>query len=215
MSPARVLIVDDHPVVRQGIKSLLSNYDTFEVVGEAATGATAIDQFRSARPDVVLLDIRLAKDSGLEVLDSILDDDPEARVLMLSSFDDDEYVERSLRAGALGYVLKGDSDAQLVSAIEAVAAGHRALSPRVAEQLVELMLSPTQAHGPEFEEPEFEEIDRAILRMLSDGASNGQIASKLFMSDSSVKRRIRSIFNRLGVTRRAEAAAEAARPGLV
>jgi DNA-binding NarL/FixJ family response regulator len=210
MIPARVLIVDDHPVVRQGIKSLLSNYDTFEVVGEAATGASAIDQFRSSRPDVVLLDIRLAKDSGLEVLDSILDDDPEARVLMLSSFDDDEYVERSLRAGALGYVLKGDSDAQLVSAIEAVAEGHRALSPRVAEQLVELMLSPTQAHGPEFEE-----VDRAILRMLSDGASNGQIASKLFMSDSTVKRRIRSIFNRLGVTRRAEAAAEAARRGLV
>jgi DNA-binding NarL/FixJ family response regulator len=210
MIPARVLIVDDHPVVRQGIKSLLSNYDTFEVVGEAATGASAIDQFRSSRPDVVLLDIRLAKDSGLEVLDSILDDDPEARVLMLSSFDDDEYVERSLRAGALGDVLKGDSDAQLVSAIEAVAEGHRALSPRVAEQLVELMLSPTQAHGPEFEE-----VDRAILRMLSDGASNGQIASKLFMSDSTVKRRIRSIFNRLGVTRRAEAAAEAARRGLV
>lgn len=210
MTPARVLIVDDHPVVRQGIRSLLSNYDTFEVVGEAATGPTAIDEFRSSRPDVVLLDIRLAKDSGLEVLDSILDDDPEARVLMLSSFDDDEYVERSLRAGALGYVLKGDSDAQLVSAIEAVAEGHRALSPRVAEQLVELMLSPTQAQGPEFEE-----VDRAILRMLSDGASNGQIASKLFMSDSSVKRRIRSIFSRLGVTRRAEAAAEAARRGLV
>ena len=149
MTPARVLIIDDHPVVRQGIKSLLSNYETFEVVGEAATGETAIDQFRSSRPDVVLLDIRLAKDSGLEVLDSILDDDPEARVLMLSSFDDDEYVERSLRAGALGYVLKGDSDAQLVSAIEAVAGGHRALSPRVAEQLVELMLSPTQTStGP-------------------------------------------------------------------
>jgi DNA-binding NarL/FixJ family response regulator len=210
MTPARVLIIDDHPVVRQGIKSLLSNYETFEVVGEAATGEMALDEFRSSRPDVVLLDIRLAMDSGLEVLDSILDDDPEARVLMLSSFDDDEYVERSLRAGALGYVLKGDSDAQLVSAIEAVAGGHRALSPRVAEQLVELMLSPTQQPGPEFEE-----VDRAILRMLSDGASNGQIASKLFMSDSTVKRRIRSIFNRLGVTRRAEAAAEAARRGLV
>lgn len=210
MTPARVLIIDDHPVVRQGIKSLLSNYETFEVVGEAATGQAAIDEFRASRPDVVLLDIRLAHDSGLEVLDSILDDDPDARVLMLSSFDDDEYVERSLRAGALGYVLKGDSDAQLVSAIEAVAGGHRALSPGVAEQLVELMLSPTQPHGPEFEE-----VDRAILRMLSDGASNGQIASKLFMSDSTVKRRIRSIFNRLGVTRRAEAAAEAARRGLV
>jgi len=210
MTPARVLIIDDHPVVRQGIKSLLSNYENFQVVGEAATAQAAIDQFQSSRPDVVLLDIRLAQDSGLEVLDSILDDDPDARVLMLSSFDDDEYVERSLRAGALGYVLKGDSDAQLVSAIEAVAGGHRALSPGVAEQLVELMLSPSHHQGPEFEE-----VDRAILRMLSDGASNTQIASKLFMSDSTVKRRIRSIFSRLGVTRRAEAAAEAARRGLV
>lgn len=210
MTVARVLIVDDHPVVRQGIKSLLSNYDTFEVVGEASTGQAAIDQYRTSHPDVVLLDIRLAQDSGLEVLDSILDDDPDARVLMLSSFDDDEYVERSLRAGALGYVLKGDSDAQLVSAIEAVAGGHRALSPRVAEQIVELMLSPSPQTGPEFDE-----VDRGILRMLSDGASNGQIASKLFMSDSTVKRRIRSIFNRLGVARRAEATAKAARRGLV
>jgi DNA-binding NarL/FixJ family response regulator len=207
---ARVLIVDDHPVVRQGIKSLLSSYDTFQVVGEAATCGSAIEQFRTSRPDVVLLDIRLAGDSGLEVLDSILDDDPGAKVLMLSSFDDDEYVQRSLRAGALGYVLKGDSDAELVSAIEAVAKGHRALSPRVTENLVESLFGP-----PPLQDPEFDELDRSILRMLSDGLSNAQIAARLFMSDSTAKRRIRSIFERLGAGRRAEATAEAARRGLV
>jgi DNA-binding NarL/FixJ family response regulator len=209
---ARVLIVDDHPVVRQGIKSLLSSYEAFEVVGEADNGRVAIEKFRSSKPDVVLLDIRLADDSGLEVLDLILDDDPEARVLMLSSFDDDEYVNRSLRAGALGYVLKGDSDAQLVSAIEAVASGHRALSPRVTDQIVDRMITPSGDQSPEHE---FDEVDRAILSMMSDGASNARIASQLFMSDSTVKRRIRAIFNRLGVARRAEAAAEAARRGLV
>lgn len=207
---ARVLIVDDHPVVRQGIKSLLSSYDVFQVVGEAATAGAAIEQFRTANPDVVLLDIRLAGDSGLEVLDSILDLDPGAKVLMLSSFDDDEYVQRSLRAGALGYVLKGDSDGELVSAIEAVAAGHRALSPRVTESLVDRIFG-----APAGREPEFDEIDRSILRMLSDGLSNTQIASRLFMSDSTAKRRIRTIFERLGAGRRAEATAEAARRGLV
>lgn len=207
---ARVLIVDDHPVVRQGIKSLLSSYDSFLVVGEAATSQAALSQFKEQQPDVVLLDIRLANDSGLEVLDLILDDDPEARVLMLSSFDDREYIERSLRAGALGYILKGDSDAQLVSAIKTVAEGHRAFSAQVTDRLVASWLDPT----PD-DPPEWDQTDLAILRMLSDGASNTGIANRLFMSDSTVKRRIRAIFARLGVGRRAEATAEAARRGLV
>ncbi|HEU4751030.1 MAG TPA: response regulator transcription factor, partial [Acidimicrobiia bacterium] len=105
MSGASILIVDDHPVVRKGIKSLLSNYDGYRVVGEASTIKEALEQFLSTQPEVVLLDIRLANESGLEALDAILDADPQARVLMLSSFDDEEYVQRSLQAGARGYVL--------------------------------------------------------------------------------------------------------------
>lgn len=205
---ASVLIVDDHPVVRKGIRSLLSNYREFTIVGEAATPEEAVEAFLRHRPDVVLLDIRLAGGSGLEVLSTILDRDPGAKVLMLSSFDDEEYVHRSLKAGALGYVLKGDSDAVLVTAVQTVASGRHALSPHVTDQLV------AQLYLGE-DKPDFDDSDREILRLLAQGASNTEIADRLFMSDSTVKRRLRAIFNRLGVSRRAEAVAEAVRRGLV
>ena len=210
MTTARILLVDDHPVVRKGLKSLLSNYAEFDVVGEAATAAEAVERFREVAPDVVLLDIRLAGSSGLEVLRKLLSIDPGAKVLMLSSFDDEEYVDASLRAGALGYVLKGDSDSVLVTAIETVAGGRRALSPDVTDQLVEQLYGQGRVLGPELDE-----IDRTMLRLLAEGASNVRIAEELFMSDSSVKRRLRAVFGRLGVSRRAEAVAEAIRRGLV
>lgn len=210
--PARVLIVDDHPVVRKGIRSLLSNYPQLEVAAEAGTGEEAIRLFTEARPDVVLLDIRLGSDSGLEVLDRILDLDPDARVLMLSSFDDEEYLTRSLRAGALGYILKGDSDAVLVTAIETVAAGGKALGPEVTQRLVDRLYG----EGPAPADPSpLEEVDLEILRALTEGVSNHDIARRLFMSDSTVKRRIRRIFDYLGVNRRPEAVAEAVRRRLV
>lgn len=208
--PARVMIVDDHPVVRKGIRSLLSNYPQLDVTAEASTRQEAISSFQESHPDVVLLDIRLGSDSGLEILDELLDIDPKARVLMLSSFDDEEYVTRSLRAGAYGYILKGDSDAVLVTAIETVAEGGRALGPEVTHRLVERL------YGEEPDDEDgLDEIDRRILDALAEGASNHEIARRLFMSDSTVKRRIRAIFDHLGVNRRPEAVAEAVRRGLV
>jgi DNA-binding NarL/FixJ family response regulator len=210
MMRATVLIVDDHPVVRTGIKSLLSNYPHLTVAGEAATAEEAISAFRELAPDVVLLDIRLGEDSGLAVLDELLDLDSEVRVLMLSSFDDEEYFTRSLRTGAAGYVLKADSDEMLVNAIEAVAAGGRVFGPKMAHWLVEKL----DGHSETADSP-FDEVDREILAALADGASNSDIASRLFISDSTVKRRLRSIFDRLGANRRAEAVAEAVRRGLV
>ena len=211
MTSATVLIVDDHPVVRTGIKSLLSNYAHLAVAGEAATAEEALEAYRTLRPDVVLLDIRLGAGSGLAVLDELLDLDPEARVLMLSSFDDEEYLTRSLRTGAAGYVLKIDSDEMLVNAIEAVAAGGRVLGPHMADWLVRKLddNAGTGARG------DFDVVDREVLAALANGESNSDIAARLFISDSTVKRRLRSIFDRLGVNRRAEAVAEAVRRGLV
>lgn len=208
--PARILIIDDHPVVRKGIRSLLSNYPQLEVVAEAGTRREAIAAFADSSPDVVLLDIRLGEETGLEVLDELLDIDPEARILMLSSFDDEEYVTRSLRAGALGYILKGDSDAVLATAIETVAAGGRALGPEVTHRLVEQLYGNHDSGGDKLDE-----IDLEILAALAEGDSNRDIARRLFMSDSTVKRRIRAIFDHLGVNRRPEAVAEAVRRGLV
>lgn len=210
MTSATVLIVDDHPVVRTGIKSLLSNYPHLTVAGEAATAEQAVSAYRTLAPDVVLLDIRLGDESGLAVLDELLDLDPQVRVLMLSSFDDEEYLTRSLRTGAAGYVLKADSDEMLVNAIEAVAAGGRVLGPKMAHWLVEKLDNPADPA-----DPAFDEVDQEILGALAEGASNSDIAARLFISDSTVKRRLRSIFDRLGVNRRAEAVAEAVRHGII
>jgi len=210
----RILIVDDHPVVRQGLRSLLSNHDEFVVVAEAATTDEGLLQFVTHRPDVTLVDIRLGAGSGLDLLDAILDEDPGARVVVVSSFDDDEYVTRSLRAGALGYVLKADSPSVLVTAIQSVAAGERALSPRVTSHLVQQLMR--EADGPGLsDDPQLDALERQMLAMLSRGMSNGQIADELFMSDTTVKRRLRVVFTKLGVSRRAEAVGAAARRGLL
>lgn len=206
----RILMVDDHPIVRQGLRSLLSNYAEFEVVGEAASVEEGLELFRSTRPDVALVDIRLGAGSGLDLVDAMLESDPGARVVVVSSFDDDEYVTRSLRAGALGYVLKVDSPSVLVTAIETVAAGQRALSPRVTAQLVEQLMG--EASSPE---PDLDQVELRMLAMLSRGLSNGQIAEELYMSDTTVKRRLRVVFGKLGVSKRAEAVGAATRRGLI
>lgn len=204
-----VLIVDDHPIVRQGLRSLLSSYETFEIVGEAGTVPEAMDRYRAHRPDVTLVDIRLDGESGLDLLDVLLGEDPSAKVVIVSSFGDDEYIDRSLKAGARGYVLKADSPSVLVAAIETVANGGQALGPEVAAHVVGRLAGsqgePGVLSGDEIE----------ILRMVASGASNGVIARRLFMSDTSVKRRLRSIFDKLGVDTRTEAAAEAGRRGLL
>ncbi len=205
-----ILIVDDHPIVRQGLRSLLSNYPDFDVIGEAATSEEALELFRARRPDVSLVDIRLGGSSGLDLVDAILDTEPAARVLVVSSFDDDEYVTRSLRAGALGYVLKADSPSVLVTAIETVAGGERALSPRVTAHLVDQLMGEADP-----DTPDLNQLERRMLQLLSLGMSNGQLAEELFMSDTTVKRRLRALFGKLGVSRRTEAVGAAARRGLL
>lgn len=210
MNDVRVLIVDDHPVVRQGIRSLLSNRPEIEVVGEAETSGAAVAEHRRLRPDVTLLDIRLAEGSGLDVLDSIRAADDQARVLMLSSFDDEEYVVQALQAGASGYVLKSDSDSLLVNAVLSVAAGGHALSAHVTGQLVARLSN--RRTEPDVD---LDESARRLLAMVAAGQSNAQMARTLFVSEATVKRRLRAIFEDLGVTNRVEAVAEAARLGVL
>ena len=214
MRPIRILVVDDHPIVRQGITSLLSNYPEFEIVGEADNGQDAVVLAMEEEPDVVLLDIRMPGESGLEVLRRIRPLQPQARVLMLTSFDDDEYVVGALRAGAQGYVLKNVSDEMLVNAIRGVYRGERVLSPQAAERVVQQLLNEEPAPVP-MVDVTFDEEERRILRLLTEGASNVEIADALYMSLSSAKRKLRAIFDKLEVDNRAEAAAEAVRRGVV
>jgi two-component system response regulator DevR len=213
MDQIRILVVDDHPIVRQGIRSLLSNYPEFEIVGEADNGAKALEYVSRLAPNVTLLDIRMPGESGLEILQQIHHVQPEAKVLMLTSFDDDEYVMGALRAGAQGYVLKSVSDEMLVNAIRKAYRGERALSPQITEQVVQLALS-DQSELPE-EKSEIDKDEQEILRLLIEGASNLDIAGELYMSNTTVKRKLRKIFAKMNVQTRAQAAAEAVRRGLV
>lgn len=203
-----VLVVDDHPVVRKGIRSLLGAAG-YTVVAETDDPDRVVTLYEEVRPEVVLVDIRLGERSGLEVLEALRAKHPDARVLMLSSFDDEEFVMRSLDLGARGYVLKGDSDTVLLSAVEAAAGGKHALSPQVTDRILGRLLDPPR-------EPErFDPVDLRMLKLVCEGATNAEIGEELYMSDTTVKRRLRRIFAALGVTRRTEAAAEAARRGLV
>lgn len=214
MSPIRILIVDDHSVVRQGIKSLLSNYPEFQVIGEAENGTAALTKLRLLHPDVTLLDIRMPGMSGLETLEKIRAARPEAKVLMLTSFDDDEYIKVALKTGARGYVLKSVSDESLVSAIQSVYKGERVLSPKITEQVVQWVIEEEKAPA----RPAafgYEQEELTILKMLVAGANNGEIADTLYMSQTSVKRKLRKIFAKLGVQTRAQAAAEAVRRQII
>ncbi len=212
MTPIRIIIIDDHPIVRQGISSLLSNYDEFHLVGEADNGMDGLALVQSEQPDIILLDIRMPGESGLDTLDAILRQQPAARVLMLTSFDDEEYVMTALRSGAYGYVMKNVSDDLLTNAIRAVHRGEKVLSSQVTDQVIRYALT---------EQPKLnttlplDEEDIAILRLLAQGASNSEIGEALYMSETTVKRKLRTIFETLNVQSRAQAAAEAVRQGLV
>ena len=210
--PARILVVDDHPIVREGISSLLSNYPEFAIVGEAADGVTALMMFREQRPDITLLDIRMPGMTGLDLLAQIRQIEPEATVIMLTSFDDDEYVVQALKAGALGYVLKSASDEMLVKAIRAARQGERILSPQVTDVVVRQLLANRPVETPALD---LDADEKLILRLLCDGASNADIAGVLYLSSTSVKRKLRQIFQKMAVTTRAQAAAEAVRQGIV
>ncbi len=214
MEQIRILVVDDHQIVRQGIRSLLSNYPDFEIVGEAADGAAALQLFQQLRPDVTLLDIRMPGESGLEVLRRIRQLQPEAKVLMLTSFDDEEYVLTALREGAQGFVLKSVSDEMLTQAIHSVCRGERALSPQITEQVVRRATS--AAPTPVLETPpSFSPDEQQILRLLVEGTSNAAIATQLYISNTTLKRKLRRLFAKLGVQTRSQAVAEAVRRGLV
>lgn len=207
MNNIRILIVDDHPVVRRGLRSLLSNYEDLDVIGEAETITDTQTQIDTNPPDVVILDIRLQDESGLDLLDWIQDQYPDVRVIVLTSFSDEEYVTRALQGGASGFILKSGSDELLCDAIRAVHHNGHVLSSRVIDQLLHAYLDRDSTSDT----CEFTEEELTILRLLVDGASNEAIANELFMSVASAKRRLQKIFNKLGVNNRSLAIAETVR----
>jgi two-component system response regulator DevR len=211
--PLRVLIVDDHEVVREGLRSLLNRREAINVVGEAGTVATAIEEAARLRPDVVIMDVRLPDGSGVEACREIRQENPDTKVIMLTSYADDEAVFASILAGAAGYLLKQTRGQALAEAIEAVAQGGSLLDPAVTQKVLERVRS-LGGRRPDDSLASLSDQEQKILLLIAEGKTNKEIAEEIFLSDKTVKNYVSSILSKLNLRRRAEAAAFIARKGL-
>ncbi|HEY7126777.1 MAG TPA: response regulator transcription factor [Ktedonobacterales bacterium] len=211
--PIRILVVDDHPVVRQGLRSLLSGHPDLQIVAETAHAQEALAAARQESPDVVLLDIRLPGATGVEVARQLQRDFPEMRIIMLTSYDDDEYLIGAMQAGAQAYLLKSVSDETLVWTIRAVHRGERLISPQLLDRMLR-QFAQVRNHQIQ-QETGLSDQDLQVLQRVVAGASNNEIARELGWSKASIKRKVQHIFDQLGVMTRTQAAAEAVRRGLV
>ncbi|HEV2278515.1 MAG TPA: response regulator transcription factor [Acidobacteriaceae bacterium] len=200
----KILIVDDHHIVRQGLVALLKTVPGFHVQAEAADGEQAVELFRKHRPDVTLMDLRMPKMNGVDAITKIREMVPGARIVVLTTFDGDEDIYRALQAGAKGYLLKGMDLTELSDAIRSVHAGKTRIPPRVAEKLAERMSGATLT-GRELE----------VLKLIVAGKSNKDIGNALFISEATVKTHVNSLLSKLGVEDRTQAATTALQRGIV
>jgi DNA-binding NarL/FixJ family response regulator len=200
----RVLSVDDHPLLREGIGALVNAQPDMELVAQAATGRAAVEQYRAQRPDITLMDLRLPEMSGVDALAAIRAEFPEARIVMLTTFEGDVEIQRALAAGARGYLLKSLPPAELIEAIRQVHAGRKRIPNDVAAQLAEHA-------GEETLTPR--EIE--VLRHIAEGNRNKDIADRLFISEETVKVHVKHVMDKLGASDRTEAVAIAIRRGII
>ena len=207
MTPIRVLIVDDHPVVRDGLRGILTSDPEFDVVGEAADGAEALAGARAAEPDVILMDLRMPGVGGVAAIRSLAEVDIPARVLVLTTYASDSDVVPALEAGATGYLLKDAPREELVRAIRAAARGEAVLAPSVASRLVSQLRAPEQAT--------LSERELEVLRLVAQGETNRGVAARLFISEATVKTHLLHIYTKLDVNDRAAAVGAAYERGLI
>ena len=208
--PLRVMLVDDHEIVRDGIKAMLDTEDDVVVTAQAGTVREAIDEAHRTRPDVVVMDVRLADGSGIEATREIRADHPETRVLMLTSFADDEALFASIMAGASGYVLKQVKSGDLLRAIRAVGAGESLLDPAVTSAVLDRLRKGKHLMKDE-KLARLSPQEERILTLVADGRTNREIGDELNLAEKTVKNYVSSILSKLEVARRAEAAAYLAR----
>jgi len=204
--PLRLLLVDDHEVVRQGLAALVARRPAFEMVAEAGTVAEAVAAARRFRPDIVVMDVRLPDGTGIEACRDIRAEMPETRVVMLTSYPDEEAVLAAILAGASGYLLKQIRGRDLVAALESVGRGDSLLDPAVTERVLERVRR--MAAGEMADElASLTSQERKILFLVADGKTNKEIAAVVFLSDKTVKNYVSSILSKLDLQRRAQAAA--------
>lgn len=212
----RVLLVDDQALVRGGFRSILDGQDDIEVVGEAADGREAIDRTRTLLPDVILMDIRMPRLDGIEATRRLLGGGCSARVLILTTFDEDEYVYQALRAGASGFLLKSAPPRELAGAVRTVAAGEALLAPEITRRMIEEYVRrprPGSGRGAGLETLTPRELE--VLGLIARGRSNAEIAAQLYLSEPTVKTHITRILAKLGLRDRVQAVVFAYECGLV
>ena len=203
-TPIRIFSVDDHPLLREGIAALVNSQPDMVVVGEAATGAEALPLFKQLQPDVTLLDLRLPDTSGIDILIAIRTEFPEARIIMLTTFEGDVEIHRALQAGARGYLLKNMPPSELLDVIRQVHAGKKRIPPAIASQLAEHM-----------SDEGLTEREVEVLREVAGGNKNRDIANKLFISEETVKVHIKHIMEKLGAADRTQAVTIGVRRGII
>lgn len=213
MGPIRVLIVDDHPIVRRGLGSLLSAYPDIEVAGEASEAAAALQAAKDLAPHVVLLDIQMAGVNGIEITSRILRSAPETKIIILTAYDNDEYVLGAFRAGAYAYLLKNSLDETVVETIRLVHQGRRLLSPSLMDQVLRQFHVLAQAQASHAHELSPDDV--RVLALIANGATNEEIAKETHWSESTVKRKIEEITATLGARNRAQAVAIGIKEGLI
>ncbi len=204
--PLTLLVVDDHEVVREGLSSLLDRRPGFQVVAQAGTVAEAVDAARRFRPDLIVMDVRLPDGSGIEACRDIRSEMPETRVVMLTSYPDEEAVIAAIIAGASGYLLKQIRARDLVAALETVGRGGSLLDPAVTGKVLERMRRIATQDDPD-ELSSLTQQERKILALVAEGKTNKEIAAEVFLSDKTVKNYVSSILTKLNLERRAQAAA--------
>src|SRR5512147_2386925 len=213
MEPTRILIADDHTLLRDGLRALLASIADVEVLGEAATGKEALRLATELQPDVILMDIQMPDMNGIEATRQILRTSPHMGIIVLTMFQDDDTVFAAMRAGARGYVLKGADQAVLLRAVRAVANGESLFSPEIATRLIQFFANLKPSARPELF-PELTEREREILSFIADGQTNAEIAQKLVISLKTVRNHVSNIFSKLQVADRAQAAIRAREAGL-
>ncbi len=207
--PIQVMIVDDHPIVRDGMKNMLLVFEDLEFAGEAENGRVALACLRQCVPDVILMDIAMPEMGGIEATRAILEQYPQMRIIMLTSYPEDELIQESLEAGAMGFLLKNSSIDTIANAIRSVYAGQPYLAPEVTKALIRIKIGPVKPGA------DLSQREQEVLALIVEGLSNEEIAERLVISPATARHHVSACIQKLGASNRAQASAMAVKLGLV
>ncbi len=215
METIKIMIVDDHTVVRDGLSAMLGRQEDFTIVGEAQNGLEAIEKTKDLNPDVILMDLRMPELTGVEAMRRIREDDPDAKFIVLTTFDSDEYIFDAIEAGAKGYLLKDASRDDLFKAVRAVHRGESLIEPGVAAKILNRLAQLSRQSAEPASVDVLSERELEVLQLMAKGSANKEIAASLSISESTVKTHVANIFQKLEVNHRTEAVTQALQKGII